>query len=185
MIFISGGVRSGKSSFAENLAYSYITEKRNKLIYIATSKSEDSEMAGRIKKHQQDRKESGYCWETWECETHLEKKISLFSEEQIVVIDCLTILVANELFIDENKWSDHSFQHEIIKRINYFIDQLCEKQITTIIVSNEILNGSLSYDKATLTYMKMIGELHQQIVKLANEAYLVEAGIPIKMKGCE
>ncbi|UTW69778.1 bifunctional adenosylcobinamide kinase/adenosylcobinamide-phosphate guanylyltransferase [Anaerobacillus sp. HL2] len=56
MIFISGGVRSGKSSFAENLAYSYITEKRNKLIYIATSKNEDSEMAGRIKKHQQDRK---------------------------------------------------------------------------------------------------------------------------------
>ncbi|UTW70682.1 bifunctional adenosylcobinamide kinase/adenosylcobinamide-phosphate guanylyltransferase [Anaerobacillus sp. HL2] len=72
----------------------------------------------------------------------------------MVLIDCLTILVANELFVDKDKWSDLVYQQEIIEQIIHFLGHLCKK-IITIIVSNEILNGSLYYDKATLTYMRI------------------------------
>lgn len=185
LIFITGGVRSGKSCFAENLAYSLITANQDKLIYVATSKVGDKEMQERIEKHQQDRTRSGYTWETREQFDHLEKLLPSFSSDQIVLIDCLTTLVANELFSEKGNWNDHAYVHEIYRRITTFLAAIRQRGLVTIIVSNELLNDGLDYDEATLTYLKLIARLHQQLVKRASIAYLVEVGIPLKMKGCE
>ncbi|WP_161568128.1 bifunctional adenosylcobinamide kinase/adenosylcobinamide-phosphate guanylyltransferase [Anaerobacillus alkaliphilus] len=185
LIFITGGVRSGKSSFAETLAQSFLTPVKNKLIYIATSELYDSEMSLRIQKHQEDRLMSGFTWETWEQPRQIENLVKELSDNQIILLDCLTTLLANELFYEEGKWSDRLYQEEQVKKILIFLDKIKNKNITLLLVSNELLNGGLNYDQATLTYMKLIGYLHQKIVEKASIVYLIEAGIPLLMKGCE
>lgn len=184
LIFITGGVRSGKSSFAEKLAYSLLSRSQDKLIYVATSKVCDMEMQARIERHQQDRIKSGYVWETTEQPVHLEKLLPTFAKDQIVLIDCLTSLVANELFSKKDIWQDPSFVKAIYTRFVNFLATMKQQGITTIIVSNELLNDGLDYDEATLVYLKLIAFLHHQLVAVASSAYLVEVGIPLKMKGC-
>lgn len=185
LMFISGGVRSGKSSFAEKLAYSLLTLSQDKLIYVATSPGGDDEMQVRIERHQIDRIKSGYVWETREQPVNLEQLLPSFANDQIVLIDCLTTLVANELFSELGKCHEPSYVQGIYTRIVNFLDEMKQRGIITIIVSNELLNDGLDYDEATLTYLKLISRLHQQLVKKASFAYLVEVGIPLKMKGCE
>ncbi|MFN7252138.1 MAG: bifunctional adenosylcobinamide kinase/adenosylcobinamide-phosphate guanylyltransferase [Anaerobacillus sp.] len=184
LVFITGGVRSGKSSFAEKLAYSLVTPVRNKLIYIATSKKYDTEIEIRIQKHQEQRNESGFTWETWEQSTGLELIYTNLKQNQVILIDCLTTLIANELFRNLQSWDNLSIQQDISERIMNFLIDAQKNNFTLLIVSNELLNGGLYYSKATLTYMKLIGELHQKIVQTADDVYLVEAGIPLKLKGC-
>ncbi|WNF37978.1 bifunctional adenosylcobinamide kinase/adenosylcobinamide-phosphate guanylyltransferase [Bacillaceae bacterium IKA-2] len=185
LIFISGGVRSGKSSFAEKLAYSLVTPSQAKLIYVATSLGGDHEMQMRIERHQIDRINSGYLWETREQPVNLEKLLPFFANDQIVLIDCLTILVANELFSELGKWDDPFYVQGIYTRIVNFIDEIGRRGIVTMIVSNELFNDSIDYDEATLIYLKLVAQLHQMLVKKASSAYLVEVGIPLQMKGCE
>ncbi len=185
LTLITGGVRSGKSAFAEKLAYTLLTPKRNHLLYIATSKRYDTEMCSRIQKHQEERKNSGYYWETLEQETQLERLLPCLSETQVILIDCLTTLVANELFTDFDKWSDSNYLDALFQRIITFFINAKKKQLTLIIVSNELLNGGLSYDQATITYLKFIGQIHQQLVQIVSHVFLVEAGLPLKMKGCD
>lgn len=185
LVFITGGVRSGKSAFAERLASSFLTSDRNKLIYVATSKIYDTEMKNRIEKHQEDRERSGLEWETWEQSTHLELILPHLREHHIVLVDCLTTLVANELFFDIDIWNDPEYKQEIFNRVIAFLAEVKKNNLTLLIVSNELLNGGISYDAATLTYMKLIGILHQKIVQIANDVYLVEAGIPLMLKGCD
>ncbi|QOY35913.1 bifunctional adenosylcobinamide kinase/adenosylcobinamide-phosphate guanylyltransferase [Anaerobacillus isosaccharinicus] len=183
LVFITGGVRSGKSAFAERLASSFLTSDRNKLIYVATSKIYDSEMKMRIEKHQEDRGRSGLEWETWEQSTQLEHILPNFREHHVVLVDCLTTLVANELFFEIDMWNDPEYRQKIFKRISSFLTEVKKNNVTILLVSNELLNGGTSYDAATLSYMKLIGLLHQKIVEIANAVYLVEAGIPLRLKG--
>ncbi len=184
LIFITGGVRSGKSSFAETLAHSCLTSSKTKLSYIATSEVYDLEMSARIQKHKEDRLTSGLSWETWEQPRNIEQLEEVLLDDQIVLLDCLTTLLANELFSEENKWQEQDFQNELIGKFLSFLDKMIQKKITFILVSNELLNGGLTYDEATLAYLKLIGYLHQRIVEKASLVYLVEVGIPLLMKGC-
>ena len=92
IILCSGGARSGKSEFAEQLALSLTGRKT----YVATGQAFDEEMKDRIKKHQERR---GTEWDNFEIPLHLHenwKKISAVSD--IILIDCLTMFTANHLF---------------------------------------------------------------------------------------
>lgn len=184
LTFIIGGVRSGKSAYAENLAYSFLINKTQRLIYIATSKVSDEEMSFRIRKHQKDRLDSGFQWMTWEQERHLEQLLPAIDEGDVIVVDCLTTLLANELFIEEENWRNIQFQYTLQERITSFFEEGKFRNIKMILVSNELLYDGISYDEGTVTYLKLLGNIHQHLVKLADEVYLIEAGISQKMKGC-
>src|SRR5690606_24354243 len=96
LIFITGGVRSGKSTFAEQLAIEKASEKT--IHYFATSMRNDKEMLERIKKHRERRKKSKAHWMTWEIEqdmSHLHKHIG---HSEVILFDCLTTYVNNQLF---------------------------------------------------------------------------------------
>src|SRR5690625_1896099 len=98
IIFITGGARSGKSSFAEDYAAAKAQQKAVGLNYIATSKPSDEEMVQRIKMHQRDRKKSENPWETWEWPFDLHEIVSHFKQSDVILLDCLTVLLSNELF---------------------------------------------------------------------------------------
>jgi adenosylcobinamide kinase/adenosylcobinamide-phosphate guanylyltransferase len=182
LIFITGGARSGKSSFAEKYAASEAKTKACSLHYIATSKPSDEEMAQRIKRHQRDRKESENPWKTWEWPVDLREIVSHFKHSDVVLIDCLTVLLSNELFrkegTNDSKEDGQNVYHSILDGI-FLLAGTVE---ILIIVSNEVLTEPMSDKTMVRSYSHLLGRLHQAIVQHAGKAYLVEAGIPILMK---
>ncbi|WP_026580709.1 bifunctional adenosylcobinamide kinase/adenosylcobinamide-phosphate guanylyltransferase [Bacillus sp. J33] len=183
LIFISGGVRSGKSSFAEKAAADLAKQTCGKLHYIAAGKTYDSEMEARIKRHKEDRRKSGMSWITWEQPAELGKLSGTFGDQDIILLDCLTTLLNNELFIADDLWRKQDFQEKLSAGILHAIAEIRQRSKAIIVVSNEVLNEPIGGNELVFTYGKILGRLHQNIIEMANQAYLVEAGMPVQMKG--
>ena len=182
LIFISGGVRSGKSSFAEKLAADMARQTAGNLHYIAAGQASDTEMKERIVRHQKDRLASGLRWKTWEQPTDIMALSEAFGRHDIVLLDCLTTLLNNEFFAVDGQWKMASFQEQVMCSIMKGIEQITRCCQALIVVSNEVLYESIGENELVFTYSKMLGQLHQHAVANAKQAYLVEAGIPILMK---
>lgn len=185
MIFVTGGVRSGKSAFAEKICSEMAEHINGQLHYIACGKASDSEMELRIKKHRKDREQHVLPWRTWELSTDIKRAASSFNEKSVVLLDCLTTLLSNEMFSHESMdaWEEHEFLASIKGSILDGVKALQQSSGCLVIVSNELFWEPFSHEGAVGAYRRTLGELHQQIVELANKAYLLESGIPLLMKG--
>lgn len=186
LIFISGGARSGKTSFAENYALEIAKIQKAPLYYIATSKKEDKEMIDRIQRHQDDRQQSQANWQTIEQARDIAEIKNNFSAQAVALLDCVTLLATNELFYGDfnvDKFANRDYQKEIKEKIVDGISQISKKVATLIVVSNEVLYESFDPDNQLVWfYQKLLGDIHQELVRMADEAYLIEAGLPIKKK---
>ncbi|WP_419888001.1 bifunctional adenosylcobinamide kinase/adenosylcobinamide-phosphate guanylyltransferase [Neobacillus niacini] len=182
LIFISGGVRSGKSSFAEEMALKLVNENGGQLNYLATGVASDPEMQDRITKHQRDREGGKFRWRTIEQSQNIGESANLFNNEDIILLDCVTTLLNNELFSSNQIW-DESFLADVMKTISTGINNIRDRAKVLIVVSNEVFNESISENGLVFSYARILGKIHQQLVKEADQAFLVEAGIPIHMKG--
>jgi adenosylcobinamide kinase / adenosylcobinamide-phosphate guanylyltransferase len=184
IIFITGGVRSGKSRFAEKIAMErWQSSGSGHLHYIAAMQPSDSEMKKRISRHQEDRRQSGGHWKTWEQPVSIGKLASYFKGDEIVLLDCLTTWLNNELFFIEDKWQDEAFQAALFEQMCQGINAISGQVRSLIIVSNEVLNEPIGDNLFVIRYRRLLGKLHQAIVEGAHQVFLVEAGIPILMKG--
>lgn len=186
LIFITGGARSGKSSFAEDLSFKMAGNNGGNLHYIATCKPADDEMRHRIDRHKREREKSNAEWKTWECPTDIKRVAHSFQKEDTILLDCLTILLTNELFHDgylENSWNRREFHALVTKSILTGIMMIEERVQTLVIVSNDVLYENITGHSLVQTYGRLLGYLHQQIVKRATMAFAVESGIPVLMKG--
>lgn len=183
LIFITGGVRSGKSSFAELLAVRLASKSGANLHYIASGQASDLEMKERITRHQKQREESGYKWTTWEQSVELAQLSTVFHDNDLVLFDCLTTLLNNEFFKNGNQWRERPFREEITQSILKGIAMIQRSCKSLIIVSNEVLFEPTGTSELVFTYGKVLGNLHQAIVARASHGYHVEAGIPLLIKG--
>jgi adenosylcobinamide kinase/adenosylcobinamide-phosphate guanylyltransferase len=182
LIFISGGVRSGKSSFAEKKAEQIANETGGQLHYLATGVPSDGEMQERINKHKRDREAGVYHWKTVEKPTQIEKLAGTFNNRDIILLDCITTLLNNELFSSEHEW-DQPFLEKIRDGIVTGISEIKNRVGVMIVVSNEVLLEPLHGNHLVFTYGRLLGQIHQKLVKEADLAFLIESGIPIIMKG--
>ncbi|GGP15252.1 bifunctional adenosylcobinamide kinase/adenosylcobinamide-phosphate guanylyltransferase [Oceanobacillus neutriphilus] len=178
LIFITGGVRSGKSAFAEQLAVKHARETDSNLHYIACGIPSDVEMQERIKRHQQDRKQSGSVWRTWEQPVHLSHIARQFTRQDVILLDCITTLLNNYLFQEELNDAN-----TVLEYIREDITELCNYAGEVIIVSNEVLQDIPYENELTRNYQALLGNVHQQSVERASLAILVESGIPLMKKG--
>ncbi|WP_141433263.1 bifunctional adenosylcobinamide kinase/adenosylcobinamide-phosphate guanylyltransferase [Bacillus sp. 03113] len=182
LTFITGGVRSGKSSFAERTAIQLAESMSGSLHYVATGRVTDQEMAGRILRHQEERQAGRYSWQTWEQPKEIGRLASFFQKKDVLLLDCLTTLLSNELFNGAGDWENESYQEKVKDHIMNGVIALAKNCKELIIVSNELLFEPMD-QKLVLLYAKLLAQLHIQIVKIAKRVYLVEAGIPLLMKG--
>lgn len=181
-IFITGGVRSGKSSFAEKMAVDLSWEYGGQLTYIATGVPSDKEMKERIAKHQRDREEGMYQWKTIERSVQIGELANDICREDIILLDCVTTLLNNELFSYDRDW-DEDFVEMIKERmVNGILEINCRAR-ALIVVSNEVFYEQIIGNELVFTYCKLLGQIHQSLVQNAEQAFLVEAGIPMMMKG--
>lgn len=166
IIYISGGQKSGKTSFAQKLALSLSPNP----VYMATSRVWDEDHKKRIQRHQEDR---GSEWINIEEEKYLSKHKF---DGNVVLIDCVTLWMTN-FFFDNNQDIDKS-----IEEAKTELRKLLKSDATFIIVSNEIGLGGSPADKMAFRFTDMLGLINQYIAKIADEAYLTISGIPMKIK---
>lgn len=164
--YISGGERSGKSSYAQKLAESLSDTP----IYLATSRIWDEDFQQRVDRHVSDRDER---WTTVEEEKWLSKVIS---EKQTVVIDCVTLWLTN--FYVDTKY-DIEKALEIAKEE---INKLVEIDANIIIISNEIGMGLHANSESGRKFTQLQGWTNQYIAKLADKATFMVSGLPLTLK---
>ncbi|PIB35668.1 adenosylcobinamide kinase/adenosylcobinamide phosphate guanyltransferase [Reichenbachiella sp. 5M10] len=164
--YISGGERSGKSRFAQNLAladsdYPY---------YLATAKKWDENFEERIQRHRQDRNEQ---WTTIEEQIHLS---TVLPDTSTVVIDCVTLWLTN-LFTANQYDRDLTFAQarEEYNKIRSYEGHL-------IIISNEIGMGLHAESKMGRDFVEIQGWTNQLIAQQADRAYFMVSGLPLTLK---
>ena len=177
LMFITGGVRSGKSSFAERIA----EEERKPdeaLIYLACGVNTDRDMEQRILKHRLDRQASTEDWLTIECPRSIEGVIDHISQSSIVLLDCLTTLLTNEMFsMDIRKGV------EVEQALDQAIFQMMNKARLLVVVSNELFSDIPIQSDDILSFQKTLGSLHRKMVDKSYMAIEMNAGIPVVKKG--
>ncbi len=166
IIFITGGQRSGKSNYAQQIALS-LSENP---VYLATSRIWDEEHQKRIERHKADR---GTEW------TNIEEEKQLSNhrlENRVILVDCVTLWATN-FFFDNNSDVDLS-----LAMIKEEFDKLIQQEAQFIFVSNEIGLGGTSENKAQRLFMDLQGWINQYIASKANRVYLMVSGIPLQVK---
>lgn len=169
MIFlITGGERSGKSSYAQNLALKFSDNP----IYIATARKWDSDFQTRIDRHQQERDER---WTNIEEEKNLSK---IDFSEKTALIDCVTLWLTN--FFVDNK-NDVQLSLEEAKK--EFLAIAKHQNSNIIIVTNEIGMGVHAETHIGRKFVELQGWMNQFLAENAEEVILMVSGIPVKIKG--
>jgi adenosylcobinamide kinase / adenosylcobinamide-phosphate guanylyltransferase len=173
-IFITGGARSGKSAFAEQMATSYGVS----LCYLATAQSLDDEMGQRILKHRQRR---GDAWQTIEEPLQLVQALSVNDGRfTVILVDCLTLWLSNLLLLDEAPGEETEAQ--IMDEVHGLATTLSGMATPVIIVSNEVGMGIVPEKRLARMFRDLAGQANQIIAAAANEAWLVASGIPLRLK---
>ncbi|SOC20967.1 adenosylcobinamide kinase /adenosylcobinamide-phosphate guanylyltransferase [Ureibacillus xyleni] len=185
IIFITGGVRSGKSAYAEKYAIElYKKYQRSSLYYLASGVAFDEEMLKRIERHKEDRSKSNVQWKTIEVQDDFPVEMLDFNQCDVVVWDCITTWVTNVLY----KTEQYNIQERQTKIVDYlnrfksFITQWNDKHSIIIIVSNEVLDEPKSNFEEVDLFRKILGELHQWLVSVCDEAYEMDYSITKRWK---
>jgi len=177
LIFITGGARSGKSTFAERMAISL----GESVAYLATAQPLDEEMTFRIKKHREKRLNT---WKTYEETIEVSELVShLGLEKEVILIDCLTLLTSNLLLREEDKIEDPECQEEILLEIKKLAEISFKVPAQVIIVSNEVGMGLVPDNTLGRVYRDILGRANSIIADKADEVFIMVSGIPLKIKG--
>lgn len=168
IVFVTGGARSGKSGFALDRAEALGSSRA----FIATAEATDEEMAERIRRHKDGRDAS---WTTIEEPLDLAGALSKAgSRHDVIVIDCLTLWLSNVLMADKD------IGHETAALILEL--KVIRKKAYVFIVTNEVGMGIVPVHELARRFRDEAGRLAREVAAIADEVYLMVAGIPVKIK---
>ena len=170
IILVTGGVKSGKSSFALRLA------EEMGLIrgFVATATALDDEMRKKIAAHQAER---GQGWQTFESPSALAQQIETISGSMdIILVDCLTMWISNLLTIDDLE------REQIESECDTLLQALKSAPCPVILVTNEVNMGIMPADERTRLYQNLLGALNRDVASIATRVYFMIAGITQQIK---
>src|SRR5689334_18381057 len=169
VVLIVGGVRSGKSRYAQQLA---ATGER--VAFIATAEDRDEEMAQRVARHRAERPST---WTTIEAPVEIsDALLSCHGKFDTIVIDCLTL------------WASNLMEHEqqdaqrVAPHIDRLVRTLSRISSTIILVSNEVGSGIVPDTEMGRFYRDVLGSINQRVAAVADEVLLLVAGCPLVVK---
>lgn len=170
LILITGGARSGKSSFAQHLA----TMQGADVLFVATAEAGDDDMATRIARHRAERPPG---WHTLEVAREVARSLKARQPAPVVILDCVTLWVTNLLLTTDMSWETASAELDALLRWYH------EQSIVLIVVSNEVGLGIVPADDLSRAFREWLGWFNQRLAAEANEVYLMIAGLAVEMKG--
>jgi adenosyl cobinamide kinase/adenosyl cobinamide phosphate guanylyltransferase len=163
LTLLLGGARSGKSALAVRMA----TEAGRPVVFVATGEAGDAEMAERVRLHRESRPAD---WTTVEEPLELRRALD-DAGDALVVVDCLTLWVANAL---ERGWS--------AARIEEHAAEAASRAGDTIAVSNEVGLGVVPATPLGRTYRDVLGRVNAIWAAAADEALFVVAGRTLELR---
>jgi adenosylcobinamide kinase/adenosylcobinamide-phosphate guanylyltransferase len=176
-ILITGGARSGKSRFAQELA----VRSGKPVLFVATATAGDEEMKRRIEEH---RKSRPAVWSALEATTYIGSQIEKRAGGAgVVLVDCLTLLL-NNIFSQEieEQVDEARLEKEVMAEIKELLGCIDRVDADFIIVTNEVGLGLVPMSKIGRLYRDLLGVANQRLAERADEVYIMIAGLPVKIK---
>ena len=174
---VLGGARSGKSRWAEGITHSISQQASGApLRYVATATAGDDEMAARIIRHQKDRSEKyDQQWSLTEEPFDLSSVIETANENDVMLIDCLTLYLTNWLCTEQRfpAWQEEKSR---------FIQALQSTSAAIVLVSNEVGSGVVPMGELSRQFVDEAGWLNQAVADMSDHVTLVVAGCPLALK---
>lgn len=173
---ILGGARSGKSSYAQQLA----EESSKSVTFLATAQALDDEMSTRIQKHRAERPAG---WDTLEIPYEISLRVAQIKSE-VIILDCVTLLVSNLLmqYVKDDLVEEAPFMLAVQKEIEELIVKMRQQQQEWIIVSNEVGLGLVPAYQMGRVYRDAIGWANQRLAREADKVVFMVAGIATVIK---
>ena len=169
-VFIVGGARSGKSRHAQEIA----KLRGGKVAFLATCLARDNEMKERISQHKKSRPRQ---WKVIEAPNDLRSALrGLGHRFDTVIIDCLGLFVSN-LLLDGQK------EEKIKGKIEAIAKTLRKAKYSSIVVSNEVGGGIVPDNALARQFRDVVGISNQIMSRSADTVYIMQAGMPTKLKG--
>ena len=193
LIFVTGGAKSGKSKFAEEMLLK-LNNGNQKNIYLATSLVFDEEMKEKVRLHKKRRKNEWFTVETYK---NFKNKLYNFFEnndkiKNNLLVDCLTNMITNIIFENQNiDWNnfERKLYIQTLKKLNKNVKNSVDELLNitnqfenTVIVSNELGMGLVPSYPLGRYFREIAGKMNQIVAEKADEVYFVVSGIPMKIK---
>lgn len=173
LTLILGGIRSGKSSFAQELASS-----GDKVLFLATAEPLDQEMDYRIRAHKESRPDH---WDTLEEPLELASAlVPNLHRYDTMLLDCLTVWVSNLLHSTPDLSTN---RRDIPSDVEALLDVYRRSEASWIIVSNEVGLGLVATTELGRAFTDELGRVNRLIAAEADIVYFMTAGISAKIKG--
>lgn len=170
LIYVTGGARSGKSGYAQQLS----EQQSGELLYVAPAQVLDSEMAERVELHRQAR---GERWSLLEEPLWLADRLPEAAKgRSALMLDCVTIWLSNLFF-------HYDEEHEpVLEEVDKLIAVAETLPAPFYLVSNELGSGIVPENKLARSFRDLAGTVNQKLAAVADEAWLVVSGLPVKLK---
>ena len=182
LILVTGGARSGKSTFAEET----VKNMGANILYIATSIPFDDEMKNRVRRHREQRPKE---WETVEAYRDLDVLLQdKLAGRDAVLLDCLTVMVSNLMLERAMDWDGisveeiNAVEEDVGKQIEKLAKLIKLSDIPFIVVTNELGMGVVPPYELGRAIRDIAGRANQVLAKAADEVYLCVSGIPVRIK---
>lgn len=180
-VFITGGARSGKSRFAQQLAEAH----SGRVAFIATAAACDDEMQQRIARHQAERPQG---WSTVECTgTLAEALLKASAEHELLLVDCLGVYLTRLLpMIDAGDTlgaeAEQALHEQVRREAEEIVDAIRSTPADVIIVSNEVGSGVVPAYPSGRLFRDIVGRANQHLAQAADRAYVVIAGMALNLQ---
>ena len=175
IVLVTGGCRSGKSAYAQQMAESLPPTR----LYVATGLATDEEMRQRIEQHRRARRDRG--WETLEEQLDLAGVFRRHAEHDVLLVDCVTLWI-NNLMYDADREARQITEADVAGQCGQALDAACARRGTVIFVTNEVGMGVVPENALARRYRDLVGRANQIIAAGADAVTLVCCGIPFHMK---
>ena len=172
LTLVLGGVRAGKSSYAQRLA-----AKGKRVLFVATAEARDREMEERIRSHREGRPAH---WDTIEEPIDLVAALTpMLHRYDMVLLDCLTLWVSNLLLRGSHL---ASAREDILAEAQSLMALYRKSDVSWVVVSNEVGLGVVPATELGRIYADELGRVNQLVAAEADDVYFMAAGLPLKMK---
>jgi adenosylcobinamide kinase/adenosylcobinamide-phosphate guanylyltransferase len=166
---VLGGVRSGKSRYALQLA-----AQARSVTFLATAEHrDDEEMQRKIDRHRAERPQH---WTTIEEPLNLGSVIGSISQSELIVVDCLTLYAGKLLEVHGKDPSS------MAANIDALCTALSDRPCSVVLVSNEVGSGIVPQFELGRRYRDLLGEINQRVAAIADHVVLMVAGLPLALK---
>jgi adenosylcobinamide kinase / adenosylcobinamide-phosphate guanylyltransferase len=181
IIYVTGGARSGKSAYAQEVAEQYTD-----VAYIATAEAGDSEMQERILLHQQSRPQT---WATIEASANLPEAYKQ-TKHEFYLLDCMTVYISNKICAavpdEDAEIIDMAVQNKVEQQVLAELADITQTirshDLTALFVTNEVGMGLVPAYPMGRMFRDVVGRANKYMAAAADEAWLIVSGIPMKLK---